>query len=73
MNITLNMVKNVSVCDGVVKVHVELTTPACPMKGTIESDVTNAVKRLEGVTSVELATVGQAVASVLHQLLIRRC
>ena len=52
--VTLNMIKNVAVCDGLVKVHVELTTPACPLKDTIKNDVTAAVKRLDGVREVEL-------------------
>jgi len=52
--VTLNMIKNVAICDGLVKVHVELTTPACPLKDTIKNDVTEAVKRLDGVREVEL-------------------
>ena len=52
--VTLNMVKNVAVCDGLVKVHVELTTPACPLKDTISKDVTDAVERIDGVQGVEL-------------------
>ena len=41
--VSLNMIRNVAVCDGMVKVHVELTTPACPLKETIQKDVTAAV------------------------------
>jgi len=52
--VTLKMIKNVAICDGLVKVHVELTTPACPLKDTIARDVTEAVTRIDGVTSVEL-------------------
>ena len=52
--VSLNMVKNVAVCDGLVKVHVELTTPACPLKDTIGKDVTDAVERIDGVQGVEL-------------------
>jgi ATP-binding protein involved in chromosome partitioning len=52
--VTLNMIKNVAICDGLVKVHVELTTPACPLKDTIENDVKAAVQVLDGVGSVEL-------------------
>ena len=52
--VSLNMIKNVAVCDGLVKVHVELTTPACPLKDTIKRDVTEAVKRIDGVQNVEL-------------------
>jgi ATP-binding protein involved in chromosome partitioning len=48
------MVKHVAVCDGHVRVHVELTTPACPLKDTIGRDVTEAVKKIAGVSSVEI-------------------
>ena len=52
--VTLNMVKKVAVCDGLVNVHVELTTPACPLKDKIKQDVTDAVEELEGVERVEV-------------------
>src|SRR5258705_12950225 len=42
--VTLNMVKDVKVTGSSVHVHVELTTPACPLKETIKRDVENAVK-----------------------------
>lgn len=52
--VTLNMVKDVVVDGGRVRVHVELTTPACPMKEQIQADVERAVKRLPGVEAVTL-------------------
>ena len=52
--VTLNMIKNVAVCEGVVSVTVELTTPACPLKDRIESDVQAAVGELEGVKEVNV-------------------
>lgn len=52
--VSLDMVKHVAVCDSLVKVSVELTTPACPMKDRIRSDIQAAVGRLEGVTEVEI-------------------
>ncbi len=61
--VTLNMVKNVAVCDGVVSVGVELTTPACPMKDRIEQDIRTAVTQLQGVVEVNVsftANVAQA-------------
>ncbi|GAA4944244.1 Mrp/NBP35 family ATP-binding protein [Streptomonospora halophila] len=49
----LDMVKSVEVADGgVVHVGIYLTVAGCPMKGRIESDVTNAVSKVEGVTRV---------------------
>ncbi len=44
--VTLNMVKNVAYCDGVARVAIELTTPACPLKDQIRADVVQAVKAL---------------------------
>tara|TARA_Y100000589_G_scaffold148380_1_gene141831 strand:+ start:1554 stop:2648 length:1095 start_codon:yes stop_codon:yes gene_type:complete len=41
--VTLGMIKDATVADGIVKVHVELTTPACPMKDKIRDDIIEAV------------------------------
>lgn len=50
--VTLNMVKDVVIGDGTVHVHVELTTPACPLKEQITRDVQRAVMELDGVLEV---------------------
>lgn len=52
--VTLNMVKNVALCDGMVRLEIELTTPACPLKDQIRTDIENTLKRMEGVRSVEV-------------------
>ncbi len=52
--VTLNMIKDVAIDGGRVKVHVELTTPACPLKDQIRADVEKAVRTIPGVTTVEL-------------------
>src|SRR4051812_46948774 len=52
--VTLNMVKDVKVSGDDVEVTVELTTPACPLKETIERDVTAALKRV-GAREVKLS------------------
>ena len=52
--VSLNMVKGVTVNDGVVAIDIELTTPACPLKAQIEKDVTTAVGALAGVSSVKV-------------------
>jgi len=52
--VTLNMVRGVEVHGSRVRVHVELTTPACPLKEQIKGDVERAVKRIPGVAAVEL-------------------
>lgn len=51
--VTLNMVKEVRVERTKVFVHVELTTPACPLKDVIKKDVEEALKKI-GVQQVEL-------------------
>src|SRR6266700_1045646 len=51
----LGMVKNVEVgAEGMVRVDVWLTVSGCPMRDTITRDVTGAVSRVDGVTSVRV-------------------
>src|SRR5947199_7143679 len=51
----LGMVKNVSVgADGAVNVEVYLTVAGCPLRDTITRDVTAAVGKLPGVSSVRV-------------------
>jgi ATP-binding protein involved in chromosome partitioning len=51
----LGMVESVTVAeDGAVAVHVLLTVAGCPLKDTINRDVTAAVTAVSGVTSVDL-------------------
>lgn len=52
--VSLNMIKNVELNDGTVRIGVELTTPACPLKDQIRGDVEREVRKLDGVTSVEI-------------------
>jgi ATP-binding protein involved in chromosome partitioning len=51
----LNMIESLVVgADGAVTVTVLLTVPGCPMKDRITRDVTDAVSRVEGVSSVDV-------------------
>jgi len=51
----LGMVENIDIGrDGRVSVAVLLTIPGCPLKDRITADVTNAVSKVPGVTSVEI-------------------
>jgi ATP-binding protein involved in chromosome partitioning len=53
--VSLNMVKSLEITGDAVRVTVNLTTPACPMKETIRNDVTNALIRAgAGSVDVEL-------------------
>lgn len=53
--VSLGMVKGVDVVEGAVTVQVQLTTPACPLKGTIEADVRRAVLAVPGVETVAVS------------------
>ncbi|MCE9589021.1 MAG: Mrp/NBP35 family ATP-binding protein [Planctomycetes bacterium] len=44
--VTLNMVKKVGYCDGIVSLTIELTTPACPLKDKIKADIEAALHAL---------------------------
>lgn len=52
--VSLGMVERATVEGDTVHVKVNLTTPACPMKATIEKDVRDAIGRIDGVARVEL-------------------
>jgi len=53
--VSLGMVDRATVRnDGTVDVKINLTTPACPMKATIEKDVREAIARLDGAGRVDL-------------------
>ena len=53
--VDLGMIKNVRIGDGVVALAVNLTTPACPLKGKIEADVRQALtSRLPGGWTFEI-------------------
>ncbi len=52
--VSLNMIKDVAISDGRVKLNIELTTPACPMKDRIRTDVERELMRLDGVQQVEI-------------------
>ncbi|MCC7118263.1 MAG: Mrp/NBP35 family ATP-binding protein [Anaerolineales bacterium] len=50
--VTLNMVRNVEIENGVVSFTVMLTTPACPFRVKIERDAKEAVMTIAGVQAV---------------------
>jgi len=57
--VTLNMIKNVVIEGSTVGVTVELTTPACPLRGKIESDVRAALMQVPGIAHIELQITAQ--------------
>jgi ATP-binding protein involved in chromosome partitioning len=60
--VRLGMVKDVDVDGAAVRLTIELTTPACPLKETIEADVREALRPL-GVGEVAIAWGAQVRAS----------
>ena len=52
--VTLGMAKNIQIHDGNVSLLVTLTTPACPLRETIEKDVRTALGKVPGVSSVDV-------------------
>lgn len=52
--VSMEMVKQVAIEGSKVRLHVELTTPACPMKEQIGSDIHRAFRTVDGVDAVEI-------------------
>lgn len=50
--VSLGFVTQAAVCDGVVKVTINLTTPACPVKDQMKRQAEELLSALPGVTSV---------------------
>jgi ATP-binding protein involved in chromosome partitioning len=53
--VSLGMVNKITIEAGRVAVKIDLTTPACPLKGKIEGDVRAALFAVPGVTAVEVS------------------
>ena len=52
--VSLNMIHNLEISNGNVGLTIMLTTPACPLKGKMETDVRNAVMQVPGVKNVNV-------------------
>lgn len=61
--VSLGFVKDVSIEDGRVAFKIELTTPACPVKGEMERMAREYVAALPGVEQVQVAMTSQVRAS----------
>ena len=53
--VSLGMVKNLTVNNGRVSFTVELTTPACPLRETIEHDCKSALAAVPGISGLEIS------------------
>lgn len=60
--VTLGMIENLTVENGVVGFTVVLTTPACPLRGKIENDCRRAVMAVPGVREVRIKMDARVVA-----------
>jgi len=57
--VSLGMVKSLEVQNGKVAFTVELTTPACPLRETIQQDCQRALSGLSGVADVQISFAAQ--------------
>jgi len=52
--VSLDMIKDITVCNGAVKFTLVLTTMACPLKGRIQDECRAAVMKIPGVRQVNI-------------------
>ncbi len=52
--VTLKMIKDILIEESKVSLTIELTTPACPLRGQIQKDAENAILAIDGVESVNI-------------------
>jgi ATP-binding protein involved in chromosome partitioning len=52
--VSLGFVTQNTICDGMVKVTINLTTPACPVKEKLKSQAEDAIRAVKGVKSVNV-------------------
>ncbi|MBI3872496.1 MAG: Mrp/NBP35 family ATP-binding protein [candidate division Zixibacteria bacterium] len=52
--VTLGFVKDVAICEGAVKITLELTTPACPVKDRLKEEAEQAIRSIPGVDQVNV-------------------
>jgi ATP-binding protein involved in chromosome partitioning len=52
--VSLGFVTQTAICDGVVKVTINLTTPACPVKDQMKKQAEDLIKTLPGVKTVQV-------------------
>ncbi|MBM3493124.1 MAG: Mrp/NBP35 family ATP-binding protein, partial [Armatimonadetes bacterium] len=64
--VSLGFVKDIVIEGGLVRAVVQLTTPACPMKDMLRSQVEAGISAIPGVESVEVSMTASVVASPPH-------
>ena len=53
--VSLNMVRNISLDSGKLAFEIVLTTPACPLRETIDQDVRSALAGFSDIEEIEIA------------------
>ncbi len=61
--VSLHMIENIKIEDGVVSFTLNLTTPACPLRTRIEEAAREVVKKIPGVKEVRMKTSANVVAT----------
>lgn len=57
--VSLGFVKDIKICDGVVAVTIELTTPACPVKDKMKLEAIQLIQAIPGVKHVNINMTAQ--------------
>ncbi|HWO56432.1 MAG TPA: Mrp/NBP35 family ATP-binding protein [bacterium] len=57
--VSLGFVKDIAVCEDLVKVTIELTTPACPVKDDMKAQAERVIRALPGVSMVNIKMTAQ--------------
>jgi ATP-binding protein involved in chromosome partitioning len=65
--VTLGMVKQVDVKEGEVRLRIELTTPACPLRELIQRDVEAALAKHAGFKSLEIDFTSRVAGRAVEQ------
>ncbi|MDP6370739.1 MAG: iron-sulfur cluster assembly protein, partial [Planctomycetota bacterium] len=52
--VSLGFITKNAVCDGLVSVTINLTTPACPLKDQLRNEAEEKLRAIPGVTSVKV-------------------
>ncbi|MBI5364634.1 MAG: Mrp/NBP35 family ATP-binding protein [Planctomycetes bacterium] len=66
--VTLGFVTQHAICDGLVKVTINLTTPACPVKDQMREQAEKLLRALPGVKTVNVEMTAVAKAPVQRQI-----
>ena len=64
--VSLDFVKDVKTCDGLVTATIELTTPACPAREQMKGQAEALIRAIPGVTQVNLQMTAQTIGRQMY-------